>query len=56
MVRIFDPVVREVEKLVSYQVVRVKLERMKAGKPQAIRVPTYLTKRQTPEHHDVRSI
>lgn len=38
MVRIFDPVVREVEKLVLDQAVRVKLERVKAGQPPAIKV------------------
>lgn len=38
MTRIFEPIVLEVEKLGSDQVMRVKLEKTMAGKPPLVRV------------------
>jgi hypothetical protein len=33
MFRIFDPIIREIDKLVSEQVVKVKMERLQLGNP-----------------------
>jgi hypothetical protein len=38
MARIFDPIASEVDKLVSDQIIRVKFEKIKAGKTEEIKV------------------
>lgn len=38
MARIFDPISSEVDKLVSDQIIRVKFEKIKAGKTEEIKV------------------